>query len=309
PWSCRQRCCPAGLPVPSAPVRRSLREHRACCWPYVSAAARESWRSVPWPPRGGRPSSSRQLAFHLLSARMTIRFGFRGSAADAAPTRASETRDAKPIRMTVGPLLLGRGGDPAHGPHRGGMDVPPPGSPPGGIRREGAVPPPLGGHVPGRGRLLELPGGRRLRLPDQPADGQLLPDRHAVDRQPRPRCFHRRLRDAGPGPVVLRPALPDSTSRLERPPGGVFLLDAQSRPGLDDLLQSVPARRPPSRGLPGERLLARQVARVLPVACLARVAAAAGRRPLYRRRCAGGLSDGQGGLPPAAGARAGACRR
>src|SRR5215468_8043351 len=39
------------------------------------------------------------------------------------------------------------------------------------------------------------------------------------------------------------------------------------------------------------------------------MAAVAGRRPLYCRRGAGGLSDGQGSLPPAANARAGTRRR
>ena len=42
-----------------------------------------------------------------------------------------------------------------------------------------AVPAPLGGDVPGRGRVLELPRRGHLRLPDQPADRQLLRDRHA----------------------------------------------------------------------------------------------------------------------------------
>ena len=47
------------------------------------------------------------------------------------------------------------------------------------------VPAPVGGDVPGRGGLLELPRRRRLRVPDQPADRVLLPDRHRPDRQPR----------------------------------------------------------------------------------------------------------------------------
>jgi nitric oxide reductase subunit B len=54
-------------------------------------------------------------------------------------------------------------------------------------------PTPLGRPVPGRGRLLELPGSGCVRLPHQPARRQLLRDRHPVDGQPRPRrhdgCF------------------------------------------------------------------------------------------------------------------------
>ena len=57
--------------------------------------------------------------------------------------------------------------------------------------RADQVPAPVGGHVPRRGRVLELPRGRGVRVPDQPADGQLLPDRHATDRQPRPRRVRR----------------------------------------------------------------------------------------------------------------------
>src|SRR5262249_1150207 len=113
------------------------------------------------------------------------------------------------------------------------------------------------------------------------------------------------LHHAGHGPVVLRAALPDTTRRLERSPGGLFLLDSQPGARLDGLLQSVPARHPPARGFRGERLLARPVDRVLPDAPLPPMAAATGRRALYCRRRAGGLFDGQVGVAPAAAARAG----
>ena len=63
-----------------------------------------------------------------------------------------------------------------------------------------AVPPPLGGHVPGLGRLLELPRRGHLRLPDQPADRVVLRDRHRADGQPRARRDDGRLRHAAPWP-------------------------------------------------------------------------------------------------------------
>ena len=45
--------------------------------------------------------------------------------------------------------------------------------------------------------------GRRVRLPHQPAGGQLLRDRHATDGQPRPRRHDGRLRHAGHGLLVF----------------------------------------------------------------------------------------------------------
>ena len=72
-----------------------------------------------------------------------------------------------------------------------------------------AVPAPLGGDVPRRRRLLELPRRRHLRLPHQPADRLLLRDRHRADRQPRPRRDDGRLRDARARPGAVLPALPD----------------------------------------------------------------------------------------------------
>ena len=79
-----------------------------------------------------------------------------------------------------------------------------------------AVPAPLGGDVPGRGRLLELPRRRDLRLPDQPADRLLLRDRHRADRQPRPRGDDGRLRHARRRPGAVLPALPDPGRTLVR---------------------------------------------------------------------------------------------
>ena len=61
------------------------------------------------------------------------------------------------------------------------------------------VPAPLGGAVPGLGRVLELPRRGGLRVPDQHAGRQLLRDRHAAHLEPRSRGLHGRLRHAGPG--------------------------------------------------------------------------------------------------------------
>ena len=78
-----------------------------------------------------------------------------------------------------------------------------------GVAREDAVPAPLGGDVPRRRRLLELPRRRHLRLPDQPPGRLLLRDRDGADRQPRPRRDDGRLRDARDRPGDVLPALPD----------------------------------------------------------------------------------------------------
>ena len=86
-------------------------------------------------------------------------------------------------------------------------------------RSRDAVPAPLGGDVPGRGRLLELPRRRHLRLPDQPADRLLLRDRHRADRQPRARRDDGRLRHARRRPGAVLPALPDPGRALVRPRG------------------------------------------------------------------------------------------
>ena len=79
-----------------------------------------------------------------------------------------------------------------------------------------AVPAPLGGDVPGRRRLLELPRRGHLRLPDQPADRLLLRDRHRADRQPRPRGDDGRVRHARRRPGAVLPALPDPGRTLVR---------------------------------------------------------------------------------------------
>ena len=96
-----------------------------------------------------------------------------------------------------------------------------------------AVPAPLGGDVPGRGRVLELPRRRDLRLPDQPADRLLLRDRHRADGKPRPRGDDGRLRDARRRPGPLLPALPDPGRTLARARRQDELLVAQHRPRLD----------------------------------------------------------------------------
>ena len=75
-------------------------------------------------------------------------------------------------------------------------------------RRQPGLPAPLGRDVPHRRGLLELPRRRRIRVPHQPADRQLLRDRHAVHRQPRPRRDDGRLRHAGDRLLhVRRPVL------------------------------------------------------------------------------------------------------
>ena len=105
-----------------------------------------------------------------------------------------------------------------------------------------AVPAPLGGHVPGRRRLLELPRRRRLRLPHQPADRLLLRDRHRADRQPRPRRDDGRLRHAGDRPGAVLPALPDPGRAMAGAVGAICVLVDQHRPGLDVLRHAAPAR-------------------------------------------------------------------
>ena len=67
-----------------------------------------------------------------------------------------------------------------------------------------AVPAPMGGDVPRRGRILELRRSRHIRLPDQPADRVLLPDRHRADRQPRACGNDGRIRHARRRPGDVR---------------------------------------------------------------------------------------------------------
>ena len=104
------------------------------------------------------------------------------------------------------------------------------------------VPAPLGRHVPGGCRLLELPRRRHLRLPDQPADRLLLRDRHGADGQPRPRGDDGRLRDARDRAGAVLPALPDSRRQVAGEMGEDRLLVHQHRPRLDVLRHTPPAR-------------------------------------------------------------------
>ena len=125
-----------------------------------------------------------------------------------------------------------------------------------GVAGPHAVPAPLGGDVPRRRRLLELPRRRDLRLPHQPADRLLLRDRHRADRQPRPRGDDGRLRDAGHRPGALLPALPDPRRALAGEVGAHRLLVDEHRPGLDVLRHAAAARHRPAlqvrrRGLLG----------------------------------------------------------
>ncbi len=145
-----------------------------------------------------------------------------------------------------------------------------------GGRGEG-VPPPLGGPVPGLGRVLELPGRRRVRVPDQPAGGQLLRDRHAADLEPRPRGVHGRLRDAGPGAAVLLHPLSGPARGLERPADRLCVLGDQRRADADDPRAPVPAGRLAVGGRRDQRLLARAVG-VVPQLSVAVVGQAPGRR-------------------------------
>ena len=137
-----------------------------------------------------------------------------------------------------------------------GLVVPPARQPAAG-RRRGGVPAPLGGAVPGLGRVLELPRRGGLRVPDQPAGRQLLRDRHAAHLEPRPRGLHGRVRHAGPGTAGLLHALPGPARGLERGAGAVLVLGDQHRPDADDPRAPVPAGRLAARRRGDQRLLAR----------------------------------------------------
>ena len=119
------------------------------------------------------------------------------------------------------------------------------------------VPAPLGGAVPGLGRVLELPRRGGLRVPDQPAGRQLLRDRHAAHLEPRPRGLHGRVRHAGPGAAGLLHAVPGPARGLERGAGAVLVLGDQRRPDADDPRAPVPAGRLAARRRGDQRLLAR----------------------------------------------------
>jgi nitric oxide reductase subunit B len=139
--------------------------------------------------------------------------------------------------------LLGARGDAAHLPDGRGLELPP-ARRPAGVEIEDAVPAPLGGDVPGRGRVLELPRRGDLRLPDQPADRLLLRDRHRADRQPRAHGDDGRLRDARGRTGDVLPAVSDPGRALERARGEDELLRAQHRARLDGVCHLVPARDP-----------------------------------------------------------------
>ena len=66
-----------------------------------------------------------------------------------------------------------------------------------------AVPLSLAALLPHRQQRVELPRRRRVRLPHQPADHQLLRARHLSDHQPRPHGAVRRVRNAGHRPDPL----------------------------------------------------------------------------------------------------------
>ena len=125
-----------------------------------------------------------------------------------------------------------------------------------------ALPAPLGGHVPGGRRLLELPGRRHLRLPDQPADRLLLRDRHGAHGQPRAHGDDGRLRHARRRARALLPALPDPGGPLEGARGEDELLGSQHRAGLDVVRDAVPARHPADLRVGEQRLLPGPLARL-----------------------------------------------
>src|SRR6185437_10379309 len=86
----------------------------------------------------------------------------------------------------AGRVLLRLRGHPADLPHARGVELPPARRAPAWIPAP-ALPPFVGSDVSGRGRILEFPRRRHLRLPRQPSDRLLLRDRHGPYREPRPR--------------------------------------------------------------------------------------------------------------------------
>ena len=148
--------------------------------------------------------------------------------------------------------------------------------------------------------LLELPRRRHLRLPGQPADRLLLRDRHRADRQPRSRGDDGRLRDAGDRPVALLPALPHRRGPMAREVGEGRLLEHEHRAGMDVLRHAAAARDPPALPVGQRRLLRGALARVpyqrheRP----SRVAAAARRHRVHRRRRGPGALHRVAGHPP-----------
>ena len=127
-----------------------------------------------------------------------------------------------------------------------------------GANRQGgrSLPAPLGRYVPHGCRLLELPGGRCLRLPGQPAHRVLLRDRDRADGQPRSRLHDGRVRLHGAGTGNVRPALPGAGRQVAREARQDLLLEPQHRSGLDVLRHPAAAGHPPA-ALLGEHGLLR----------------------------------------------------
>ena len=173
-----------------------------------------------------------------------------------------------------------------------GLVVPPARQSTAGRRRRG-VPAPLGGDVPGLGRVLEFPRRRGVRFPDQHADRQLLRDRHAAHVESRSRSLHGRVRHAGPGAARVLHPLPGAARRLERGPGAVFVLGDERRVDADDPRAPVSAGRLAARRRCHQRLLARPD-RVVSELSVAVVGANAGRRGVHGRLGPPGLADPQG---------------
>jgi nitric oxide reductase subunit B len=110
------------------------------------------------------------------------------------------------------------------------------------------VPAPLGGHVPGGRRLLELLRRRGVRIPHQPAHCVILRDRHRTDRQSWARRNDGRVRHARGRARLVLPALSHPAPALAGPVGENLLLVAQHRPGLDVL--RYPATTRPAAAIP-----------------------------------------------------------
>src|SRR5579859_7553243 len=132
----------------------------------------------------------------------------------------------------AGSIFLGRRGDSADLPDRGGLELP---AARGAATSQVsyAVPTLLGGDVSGLSRVLELSGSRRFWIFDQPSRGVLLRDWNRTDHQPRTRGHDGRLRDAGGWLSVILHTLPDSGRAMVGPGGESQLLVAQHRPGMD----------------------------------------------------------------------------
>lgn len=100
-----------------------------------------------------------------------------------------------------------------------------------------------GGHVPGRGQLLELLGGGHLRFPDPPSGGVLLPDRHRPDRQPRARGHDGRVRHALCRPGHVRLPLRDPGRQVAGEAGANLVLVHEHRAGVDGVRHAAAVGR------------------------------------------------------------------